>query len=550
MVTKKCFLLGEDPSTAVDVELPDSTGLEEWQSYVAAQFGIVDPSGVDFVCNSHKVTSPSQIAAYEDLVAIAIDGKPVRDVPGPEGMPFFGNTLDIYPDHLRRNQNFFDQYGPLFTTNTMGNQIYLTNCPKLCTIFSAESEFFTKNIVPGHPLFPIKDPDAGVFLGDTDTEQWRLAHKFLPPALGPKAVRHYAPHMLNCVEQSFKVFDELDKQDEAWNVYPYMLKLGSQTIGKLVLGMDFNHFTSPDAPLHEMVRGIAEALQLNKRVASMGSWYQHMPFGDPKRLRQIWARLSELLEESVRKASKGEKNLDLQDAALESENVIDYLLRATDNKGNQLPRSQFLHTLTVATGAGFTTTSSLLSWLTFALVRYPGAQETLLQELVDNGWTLDTQVTADAVNSLPFLDKFLKETMRRHNPSYQPGRTAKTDMILPGGYKLPEGAIVINSIPHIHNNVKVWDRPYQFDPERWDTNEVKNRPAGSYIPFMMGPRSCVGFNLALLEAKIFIAKLVFRYRFSEYEEGTVQYDPFFQLIRPVNLYVRAERRVKWPPKTE
>ncbi|KAF4591844.1 monooxygenase [Ophiocordyceps camponoti-floridani] len=550
MVTKRCFLLGEDPSTAVDIELPDSTGIQEWQEDAAAQYGIVDPTGVDFICNNHKVTSTSMLKAFEEPIAIAIDGKPVRDVPGPDGVPFFGNTFDVFPDHLRRNQNFFEQYGPIFTQTNTGSQIYLTNDPKLCTIFSAESEFFTKDIIPGHPLFPIKDPHAGVFLGDTDTEEWRQAHKFMPPALGPKAVRHYAPAMQKCVESSFNVFDELDKRDEAWNVYPYMLKLGSQTIGKLVLGMDFNHFADPDSPLDELVRLIAESLALNKKIASVGSWYQHMPFGDPKKLRQTWARLNDLITQAVERASKGEENLELQDAALKSENVIDYLLRATDNKGNKLPKEQFLHTLTVATGAGFTTTSSLLSWLTFAIVRYPGVQDRLLQELVDAGWTLDKQVTADEVNSLPFLDNLMKETQRRHNPSYQPGRTAKTDMILPGGYKLPKGAIVINSIPHIHHNSKVWDEPYKFDPDRWDLEKTKKRPSGSYVPFMMGPRSCIGFNLALLEAKIFIAKLVFRYRYSELDAGTVQYDPYFQLIRPTNLYVRAERRVKWPPKTE
>lgn len=44
-----------------------------------------------------------------------------------------------------------------------------------------------------------------------------------------------------------------------------------------------------------------------------------------------------------------------------------------------------MQALVVATGAGFTTTSSLLSWLIYGLVTYPGVQERLLQELIDNG---------------------------------------------------------------------------------------------------------------------------------------------------------------------
>lgn len=61
---------------------------------------------------------------------------------------------------------------------------------------------------------------------------------------------------------------------------------------------------------------------------------------------------------------------------------------------------------------------------------------------------------------------------------------------------------------------------------------------------------CVGFNFALQEVKVFLPKLVYRYKFSLAHDGPVDYDAYFQLIGPNNLYVRAERRVKWPPKSE
>lgn len=272
--------------------------------------------------DQHRLTAVADIASKDGAVAITIDGRAVREVPSPAGIPYFGNYLEIYPDHLGNHQRLFEKLGPLFSTSNMGSRVYQTNDPRLSTIFFAESEFFSKNIIPGHPLYPIKSIDAGVFLGDTDTEEWRLAHKFLPPALGPKAVRHYAPTMQKSVEQAFKVFDELDEQGEAWNVYQYMLKLGSQAVGKLVLGMDFQHFTEVDAPLHEMVLQIAQNLELNKRISTMGSWYASMPFGDPKKLRQTKARIEEMLLESIAQASKGQEDLDLQDAALKAENVV------------------------------------------------------------------------------------------------------------------------------------------------------------------------------------------------------------------------------------
>lgn len=492
----------------------------------------------------------TDVVAVEDDVAITVDGKAVHEVPGPKGLPFIGNYFEVYPDHLGNHQRLFEKYGPIFKTTNMGSTIYHTNDPALASIVFGETDFFSKRIIEGHPLYPIKNQESGVFLGDTNTPEWKEVHKFLPPALGPKAVRHYAPTMQQTVEDAFKVFDELDERDEAWNVYPYMLKLGSQAVGKLVLGMDFQHFTSVDSRPHEMVLRIAQSLELNKKITAMGGWYRNLPFGDPQRLREARARIETMMEESVANASKGVEDLDLRDAALQAENMVDYVLRASDSKGNKLPRHRIMEPLVVATGAGFTTTSSLLSWLIYGLVVYPGMQERILQELVDNGFEQDTQITSDLTNKLTFLDKYIKETQRRHNPSYQPARTAAVDMILPGGYKIPQDAIVIPALHHIHNNTKIWDNPTLFDPDRWDTERVKNRPNASYIPFATGPRMCVGFNFALQEVKVFLPKLVYRYRFSLAQDGPVDYDPMFQLIRPNNLYVRAERRLKWPPRSE
>jgi cytochrome P450 len=228
---------------------------------------------------------------------------------------------------------------------------------------------------------------------------------------------------------------------------------------------------------------------------------------------------------------------------------LDYAVRATDSKGEKLPKTSLMEALVVATGAGFTTTSSLLSWLIYGLVTYPGMQERLLQELIDNGIDENTEFTSDVTDKLTFLDKYVKETQRRHNPSFQPGRTAKTDLILPGGYKIPKDAVVIPAIHHIHNNAALWDNPASFDPDRWDTERVKNRHKAAYIPFATGQRMCIGFNFALQEVKIFLPKLVYRYKFCQEEAGAVEYDKMFQLIRPNNLYVRAEKRTKWPPRS-
>lgn len=507
--------------------------------------------GIGFHSDDNDLYEVCDIAASSTPIAITIDGRAIREVPGSKGLPWVGNFFEVFPDHLGNHQRLFEKYGPVMKTTNMGQTIYHTNDPDVAAIAFAESDFFTKKINESHPLYGIKTPEAGVFLGDTDTPEWRVTHKFLPPALGPKAVRHYAPKMQKTIEEAYKVFDSLDETGQSWNVYMYMLKLGSQAVAELMLGMDLKHFSKVDAPINEVVMLIAETLHLNKKVTSWGSWYASLPFGDPKLLKTKKARMEVLIEECIKQAaSGGVEDLPLQEAALKAANMVDYAIRATDNKGEKIPQSSLREALVVATGAGFTTTSSLLSWLIYGLVTYPGVQGKLLQELVDNDFSDEMEITSDFTDKLLYLDRFIKETQRRHNPSFQPGRTAKVDMILPGGYKLAKDSVIIPAIHHIHNNPALWDNPAQFNPDRWKTDTVKNRHKTAYIPFATGPRMCIGFNFALQEIKIFLPKLIWRYKFTKDGDETIEYDPMFQLIRPNNLYVRAEKRVKWPPKTE
>ncbi|KAL5044012.1 hypothetical protein BDW71DRAFT_216028 [Aspergillus fruticulosus] len=549
MSSRQFYLHGEAATSAKPITIDEKSNFDQVKHLIAAYFAVVEPNGIGFQTENDCLMDVPSILAAQGPIAITIDGHAVREPQGPNGLPFVGNYFEIFPDHLGNHQRLFDTYGPIIKTNNLGRTTYQTNDPQLSAIVLAESDFFTKKINEAHPLYPLKTPGAGVFLGDTETKEWRDAHKFLPPALGPKAVRHYAPTMDSSVKDAFKVFDALDEAGEAWNVYQYMLKLGSQAVGKLTLGLDFEHFTSPDAPTHEMVHAIAELLSLNKEVTSRGDWYAKLPFGPPKRLRNLKARIEEMVDESVQKATRGGVgDLPLQEAALQASNMVDYAIRATDNKGEKLPKSSLVWALVVATAAGFTTTSSLLSWLIYGLVTYPGMQERLLQELIDHDITEDTELTADLTENLPFLDKYIKEMQRRHNPSYQPGRTAKVDLVLPGGYKIPKDGVVIAALHHIHNNPDIWDNPSRFDPDRWDTDEVKQRHKAAYIPFAMGPRACIGLHFAISEIKVFLPRLVYRYNFVREGDRPIEYDPMFQLIRPNNLPEQAMHPTWSPPK--
>jgi len=487
-------------------------------------------------------------------VAVRVDGQAVQDPQGPAGLPLVGSYYEIFPDHLGNHYRLFRKYGHVIKTTNMGKTTYLTDSPEAALVALSESPYFTKKITEDHPLFGVKDNTA-LFIGDTETENWRLGHKFVPPSMGPRAVRHYTPLMQTCVRSSFKVFDELDERGEAWNAYQYMVKLASQTIGKFAFGQDLGHFDTVDSPINPLIKDIVSLLALNKKVTARGSWYRHLPWGDGARLREVQRRTYVQLKEAIDRApSSGIENMPIGEAAVKASCVADYLVNAVDEKGEHFPEALRLSNMLIVSGAGYTTTSSLLAWLLYCLVTYPGMQERMLQELVDHDISHETEWDPDLAHSLPFMDKFVKETQRLHNASFQPGRTTKQEVVIPGGYRLPENAVIIPALYAIHTNPEVWNDPFRFDPDRFDAERIKAedppRHRASYIPFATGARGCIGFNFALLEVKILLAELVYRYEFEREGQEAIEYDPEFQLIRPLNLYVRAKRRTSWPEKSQ
>ncbi|KOC09157.1 putative cytochrome P450 [Aspergillus flavus AF70] len=549
----KCqfYLVGDDIATAQSIHVDSSWKFEDLQRAVGGIFHVALPTGISFHTSENETLSSVAdiISVSSSPIGLRIDGNAVQTPQGPQGLPLVGSFYEIFPDHLGNHYRLFRKYGPVIKTTNMGKTTYLTDDPQVASVCLAESAYMTKKINENHPLWGVKDNTA-IFIGDTETENWRLAHKYLPPAMGPKAVRHYTGLMQNCARKSLPVFDELDGRDESWNVYQYMVKLASQTIGSFSLGKDFGHFDSVDSPLHPIVTNIANLLSLNKKITARGEWYRYLPFGDPARLRHVQHTIYTLLQEAIDEvAGSGIADAPMNEAALSASCVVDYLLHAVDDKGEHFPQGLILANMLIVTGAGFTTTSALLSWLLYCMVTYVGTQDRLYAELVEHGIVgpsgerNQTTWTPDLAHSLPYLDKFVKETQRLHNASFQPGRTTKTDVVLPGGYRLPPDSVIVPALYAIHTNPKTWRDPFRFDPDRWDTEEVKGRHRCAYIPFATGPRGCIGFNFALLEVKILLAELVSRYEFVRDGLEAIDYDPEFQLIRPLNFYVRAKRRV-------
>jgi cytochrome P450 len=470
---------------------------------------------------------------------------------GPKPLPLVGNHYELYPDPLGNFDRLFARYGPIIKTVNMGTTIYQTNDPAIARFVLREGEAFTKNTSdPSHPLYYMQH-QLSLFTCDSDSPAFSASHKFVPPALSPRAVAHHSPLIQAAARSIFPVLDRFAANDEAFHVYHFMFKLAGQVIWRVVVNQDLKHFDSVDTKPHKTIRCLGEWLHLMKKTSLRPKWYGNLPFGDPARLRAAQRELWEDVEEAVDACTKTDDgSLPLSDpaASLRASCMADFLARARDDNGDALPRDIMISNVVILLGAGFTTSASLLSWCVYSLVMYPGNQERLLQEIIDHGGDGEREWTYDEVHSLPFLDCFVKEVQRLHNPSFQTARNAKQDVVVPGGYLIPKGSIVIPCFPSMHKNPKHWDNPLVFNADRWSGPDVARELTrkGLYTPFAAGRRGCVGFNLALMEVKTVLIELVYRYHFEDASQEPVVYDPEFLVTRPINFYVGPTLRTEWP----
>jgi cytochrome P450 len=78
---------------------------------------------------------------------------------------------------------------------------------------------------------------------------------------------------------------------------------------------------------------------------------------------------------------------------------------------------------------------------------------------------------------------------------------------------LPLGSQVVISPWHLHRQTRIWERPDDFDPDRFATEAGRRCLREAYIPFSAGARVCTGAGFAMLEGPLILALLVRAFRF-------------------------------------
>ncbi|MFJ3276772.1 cytochrome P450 [Streptomyces sp. NPDC086776] len=428
----------------------------------------------------------------------------LRPIRSPRGIPLLGHTPQIPSTNPVA---YFGELSKQFPEGIYGmdiagiEQVFVYD-PDLVAEVCDETRFFKQ--IEKTPLHHVRDfAGAGLFTAHQHEEEWGMAHRVLMPAFSQRAMKAYYGQMLE-IAQNLVGKWEL-REGQSVNITDDYTRLTLDTIALSGFGFRFQSFDKEELHpfLNALLGALVESLRRSQELPMMTKFRK----ADDKKYRENIQQMQELVESVIKERRQGEGSGE--------EDLLGLMLEATDpDTGKLLADDNVRDQVLTFLIAGHETTSGLLSFATYSLMRNPHVLAQAYAE-VDRLLPGDTVPDYDTIMKLDVIPRILDETLRLWAPIPAFGKAPSEDTVIGGCYELKKGTRVNILEGPLHTHPKAWERPEEFDIDRWlPENRAKQHPH-AYKPFGNGVRACIGRQFALTEARLALALVLQKLKFSD-----------------------------------
>ncbi|KAJ2893597.1 hypothetical protein MKZ38_008420 [Zalerion maritima] len=358
--------------------------------------------------------------------------------------------------------------------------------------------------------------------------------KYLSHAFSAKALRDQEGIMLQYVDQFIRKIGEMGKPGgKGVDLEEGFVWLTFDIIGDLTFGEPFGAVAEGRTTF--WISLLLDGVYVNNLV----SWRRRLPimnlalpFVLSKGMAEKWEKHNELTRRKMLKRLEDGDPLHRMD-------FFSHLLR---KGGGDVPEPELLNQATGLIVGGSETTATCLTGLVWLLLRNEKALENLERE-VRAAFQNESDITGDAASKLEYLGAVIEEGLRLFPPAgfglqrVSPG--ANVD-----GHYAPPGTIVSTDPFVTAHDPKYWREVDKFIPERWIGDGLQGDVREASQPFSVGPRSCIGINLAYLEIRIILAKMVWAYDWELVDKEL----EFFEQTEMYLLWKKPSMFVRFHPK--
>lgn len=409
--------------------------------------------------------------------------------------------------------------GDLVELDVPWKRVWLVNSPAL-----AEEVLITKQkrygkITRGYAVMRRLLLGNGLLTADGDF--WLKQRRTAQPAFHRDRIKGFGETMVALSEACADAWAPFADAGAAFDLHAEMMALTLRIATVTLLSKDVTHGEA--AAVGTALTEVVE--QLIWRTTRPWSLPLVIPTPANRRFKDARDTLDAIVNAIIDERLAGEQQADL----------LGMLIEARDpDTGEGMSKQQLRDEVMTMFLAGHETTANALSWTFWLLARHPEIAAKVEAE-VD---TIAGRPTFEDVPKLGYLSAVLKESLRLYPPAWLVARGALEDDVL-GSQPIEKGTFVFVSPYLLHRREKDWHDADAFRPERWLEPSERHRLA--YLPFIAGPRKCIGDTFALMEATLVIAVLLQRYRFVD-APNVVTPDPVVTLRPKHGLPVRIARR--------
>ncbi|KNE66964.1 hypothetical protein AMAG_11437 [Allomyces macrogynus ATCC 38327] len=480
------------------------------------------------------------------LLGHMLETKPafVGDRRGPELMPLL---------HGEEGIDGWDRPGvePLIFLSrfVLGAPKIIVADPKaLHTVFSANSYRFVKTPI-GVRLVGMATGDAGLVV--VQGEVHKRHRRIINPLFSMKMLKPLVPAMLTSLDEFYALADQSTSTSAPLPFHDLSSDLTLNVIGRTAMNYDLDALSPQGSRVSRAYRKAVDALKISMWLMLTLQFPNTFGRIPSRKMANFWREMG-VVDEAIKDM--------LRNAAMDPDGptLIHELLR--QNAGNALSEHELMCEIRTFLAAGHETTSSTLASCVLLLAQYPEIQQELLEELE----TVDDLTDYDMLSKLPRLNAIINETSRLFPAVFitfrdvgEGGATIPTTAL--GPLELPKGFRIEVPIRGIHCDPHIWGPDaLTWNPWRWDSIDLVHgltelpaqrvvdgrRQIGQYdfMPFLAGPRACIGRQFAVMELRLFVAGIVKRYKLSTDVPIGGEELQCAITMRMTNAWVRFERR--------
>ncbi|BBY16992.1 cytochrome P450 [Mycolicibacterium litorale] len=353
-------------------------------------------------------------------------------------------------------------------------------------------------------------------------DPWVPRRRALQPVFTKPSVRGFGGHMSRAAEM---VADRWGAADDRVDLDEECRRLTMRSLGRSILGLDLD--ARADVIAGPLPVAASYAADRALKPIRAPRW-----FPSPQRRRANAAVATmKAVTLDILQACRADPSRDAP--------LVHALIGATDPEtGLALSDDDICNELLVFMLAGHDTTATLLTYALWALGHHPEAQDRVAAEASALG---DRRITPEDIGRLNYTVQVLNESLRLCPPAAGVGRLALRDVEI-DGYRVEAGTLVGVGIYAVHRDPALWDRPLEFDPDRFSPENSRDRDRWQFVPFAGGPRACIGQHFAMLEATLALATLIRSHRIDSIDDEFPLETPY-TTVAAGPIWARVRRRV-------